>query len=307
MNRYTTATATLLTAMLVACSGCSSTKLGDWKLAKSLDVRRAMWWKERKPDPQVPVRVVSSWTDTVLHRPGQKSQRGFGGRLSFFGRESEEPVRVDGQLVVYAYDESKGDSSRVQPTRRYIFPREQVARLESESALGPSYSVWLPWDDEVAGPRKSISLIARFEPHGGPLLVGEETQQMLPGTALAENEPNAASESGVQLAQHTVAAPTNHQADNASTGESSSLRHEMTSSSIPLSEHWRERFASPTTVRSLRERYSPATTEPTLSQPTGAPRQLFPRKSAHYSPQSDRPSTGFPPATHPAAVQSSFR
>lgn len=308
MSRYTTVAATLLTTTLVACAGCGSVKTGGGKLAKILDVRRAMWWKEQKPDPQAPVRLVSSWTDTVLHRPGQKSQRGFGGRLSFFGRESEEPVRVDGQLVVYAYDEGKGDPSNTQPTRRFIFPRDQFERLESESTLGPSYSLWLPWDDEVAGPRKNISLIVRFEPHDGPLLVGEQTRHLLPGTALpgtalAGETPAAESgASGIQLAQHTSAPPAGLWVNDASLDGATTLRPEMTTQSIQLSQHWRERFATPSTVSSFRERYSTATTEP-----TEIPRPLFPRNSTHDSPQSVRPSTGFPPATHPAAAQSSFR
>ncbi len=308
MNRYTTVAATLLAATLVACAGCSTAKSGDWKLAKSLDIRRAIWWKEHKSDPQVPMRLVSSWTDAVLHRPGQKSQRGFGGRLSFFGRDGEDPVRVDGQLVVYAYDENKGDPRSTQPTRRFIFPREQFERLESESTLGPSYSVWLPWDNEVAGPRKNISLIARFEPHGGPLLVGEQTRHLLPGMALAGDEPAVQpGASGIQLAQHTSATPAGFRANEASMNETTTFRPEMTTKSIQLSEHWRERFATPSTARSIRERHSTATNEPTEIQSTEIPRPLFPRKSIHDPSPSDRPSTGFPPATHPAAAQSSFR
>ena len=308
MNRTTTVTVTLLSAALVACFGCSSVQTGDWKLAKTLDVRRAMWWKEHKPEPQIPVRLVSTWTDTVLHRPGQKSQRGFGGRLSFFGRESEDPVRVDGQLVVYAYDESSGDPRSAQPTRRYIFPREQFARHESESQLGPSYSVWLPWDDEVGSQRKNVSLIARFEPHEGPLLVGEQTRHLLPGTALAGDTPAVETASGtVQLAQHTTTSGTESETNVTSADGSARLRPEMTTKSIHLSEHWRERIASQSTTGGFRERYSTAATEPTAVQPAVIPRELFPPRTTEQPPRSDRPSAGFPHSSHPAAAQSSSR
>ena len=312
MNRCTIVTATLLAAALIASGGCRSAKTGDWKLAKALDVRRAMWWKEHKPDPQVPVRLVSSWTDTVLHRAGQKSQRGFGGRLSFFSRESEDPVRVDGQLVVYAYDESKGDPTNTRPTRRYIFPKEQFERMESESTLGPSYSVWLPWDDEVAGERKNISLIARFEPQGGPLLVGEQTKHLLPGTPPPGDIPSMEpTQGGIQLAQYADAPSTGLPTNNASADGSRIGPPEMTAKSIQMSEHLRERFSAPTVATNFRERYSPAATEPTMNPSTNpsaeAPRQLFPRQSTRDPRRSDRPTTGFPPATLPAATQSSFR
>ncbi len=244
MNRQTFATTLLLVTTLVTGVGCSSLNTGNWKFANSLDVRRAMWWKSKESEPQVPVRLVSTWTDTVLHRPGQKSQRGFGGRLVFFGRESEEPVRVDGQLVVYAYDEANCDPRSAQPTRRFIFPREQFTRHHSQSTLGPSYSVWLPWD-AVGGPRKNISLIARFEPHQGQLIVGEQTRHLLPGTALAEDAPaGLPNMSEIQLAQHTTAAGAESRAGNLPAKTSKSPRREMTTTSIRLSEQLRDRFAS---------------------------------------------------------------
>jgi len=134
----------------------------------------------------MPTRVVTTWTDTVLHQKGEKSQRGFGGRLSFFAHESDEPVRVEGQLVVYAFDEANRASHESHPTRRYVFPVEQFTRHESPSQLGPSYSVWLPWD-AVGGEQKNISLIVRFEPSEGPILLGEQTNHLLPGAHLAKN------------------------------------------------------------------------------------------------------------------------
>jgi len=128
----------------------------------------------------VPTRLVSTWTDTVLHRQGEQAQRGFGGRLLFFNEESDDPVRVEGQLVVYAYDDSGRAAHETHPARRFVFPATQFVRHESETTVGASYSVWLPWD-AVGGEQKNISLIARFEPKAGPLVVGEQTKHLLPG------------------------------------------------------------------------------------------------------------------------------
>ena len=271
MNHQTFATTLLLLTTLVTTFvtgvGCSSLNTGNWKLANSLDVRRAMWWKSEKPEPQVPVRLVSTWTDTILHKPGQKSQRGFGGRLVFFGRESDDPVCVDGQLVVYAYDEANCDPRSAQPTRRFIFPREQFARHHSQSTLGPSYSVWLPWD-AVGGPRKNISLIARFEPYQGQLIVGEQTRHLLPGTALPGDAPAGLPDMReIQLAQHTTAAGADSRAGNWPAKTSKSPRREMTTTSIRLSEQWRDRFASQPAPDSRRERFSTSTIQPPIQPP----------------------------------------
>jgi len=171
--------------LLIASSGCIASPTGDGKSASGWDLRKAVGLKSEEPSPQTPSRIVSTWTDTVLHKQGSAPKRGFGGRLLFFEELSDQPVRVDGQLVVYAFDDEGRAAHETQPTRRFIFPPEQFVRHESPTELGSSYSVWLPWD-QVGGPQKTISLIARFEPRGGPVVMGEQTHHLLPGTTLAE-------------------------------------------------------------------------------------------------------------------------
>ena len=187
-----------------AVSGCASTKK-SWQHVKNGDLKRAVGMKSSKPaPPEIPARIVSTWTDTVLQRTGKTPQRGFGGRLVFFTRDSEEPVRVDGQLVVYAFDETDRAPHETHPSRKYVFPRDEFARHESESQLGASYSVWLPWD-EVGGNMKQISLIARFEPEGGNYVMGEQTKHLLPGLSKTATE-HLVQEGGVgavDIAQHT--------------------------------------------------------------------------------------------------------
>jgi hypothetical protein len=166
--------------IVVAALSCTGCKSGDGFKFAELNPKRVFSRTEEKPEPQIPARLITSWSNTVLTRPGQPAKRGFGGRLIFQGPASEEPIRVDGQLVVYAYDDTDRPAYETQPSRRYIFPADQLVHYESDSKLGPSYSVWLPWD-EVGGPEKKISLIARFEPKGGPVVVGEQTKHFLPG------------------------------------------------------------------------------------------------------------------------------
>jgi len=132
------------------------------------------------PQEGTPVRMVSTWTDTVLSEPGKKPQRGFGGRIMFYEHEGKKPILVDGQLVVYAFDEAGRDATDNKPTRRYVFPADQVTMRMSKSELGASYSFWLPWD-EAGGPKTEVSLICRFEPKGGGVITGEQTRHVLPG------------------------------------------------------------------------------------------------------------------------------
>ena len=223
-----------LMVLLCAFTGCSS-------LPESLEVPQTTWWNEEETEPQIPYRLVATWTDTVLNSAGKMSQRGFGGRILFFQRGSEDSVKVNGQLVVYAYDESLGDADQVRPTRRYIFPADQFARHHSDSALGPSYSVWLPWD-EVGGPMKNISLITRFEPVGGPLIVGEQTRHMLPGEHLVEEEkkPAVHFSEGVQLTNHLQDAPPELATATNLKPSVSGTSKEMKTTTIRVPKYWKK-------------------------------------------------------------------
>jgi hypothetical protein len=132
--------------------------------------------------------VVAVWTDTVKYGGGGPAIRGFGGRLMFYATEKGEPVKVDGTLVVYAFDETNRKPSNAKPDRKYVFTPEQLSDHYSKSKLGHSYSVWIPWD-EALGQQVKISLIVRFIPEqkkdekpGGGVLVGEQCTQVLPGS-----------------------------------------------------------------------------------------------------------------------------
>jgi hypothetical protein len=248
--------AILLGAMLVGMPGCASTKK-SWKFAKNGDFKRAVGLKSSKPlPPEVPARLVSTWTDTVLQRSGKPPQRGFGGRLVFFTKESEDPVRVDGQLVIYAFDETDREPHETHPSRKYIFPREEFARHESDSQLGSSYSVWLPWD-EVGGDMKQISLIARFEPHSGNTVLGEQTKHLLPG--ISKNNPEFLVQSGgvseVNIAQHTERPTVRNvvqqmsadiPADESTSGAMNKAETKSSTTTIALPKKWERRLSTQT-------------------------------------------------------------
>src|SRR3972149_842389 len=175
----------LLIAAVLLATGCHSPWSKGWGFSDTFDLNKRIPWSDDGPREGTPIRVVDTWTDTVLHQTGKPAQRGFGGRLIFYDKQGDEPILVEGRLVVYAFDETGREITDNKPTRRYVFPADQLARHQSESELGASYSFWLPWD-EVGGPQTEISLICRFEPNGGPTVVGEQTKHVLPGTLTLE-------------------------------------------------------------------------------------------------------------------------
>jgi hypothetical protein len=140
---------------------------------------------EDEPEIEIPTRIVGMWTDTVLTKPNEKPQRGFGGRLMFYAKDPNRPVAVEGELIVYAFDETGRDPADNKPTRRYVFPPDQIPLHQSKSPVGPSYSFWLPWD-EAGGAQTEVSLICRFQPKGGSVVTSEQTRHRLPGKLTSE-------------------------------------------------------------------------------------------------------------------------
>jgi hypothetical protein len=163
-------------SLMLGGTGCS---ISDFKPSKLFSLDNT-WPFGDDIEEGTPVRVVGAWTDTVLTKQGEKPQRGFGGRLAFYDNDHEKSVLVDGELVVYAFDELGRDPTNNKPTRRYVFPADQMKLRMSESDLGATYSFFLPWD-EAGGPRAEVSLVCRFQPKKGPVVVGEQTKHRLDG------------------------------------------------------------------------------------------------------------------------------
>jgi hypothetical protein len=98
----------------------------------------------------------------------------------FFEGKNEEPVKIDGTLVVYAFDESNREANNSKPDRKFVFTPDQLPAHYSKSKIGHSYSVWLPWD-EIGGVQKEFTLIVRFQPKEGTVAVSDPVRQLLPG------------------------------------------------------------------------------------------------------------------------------
>ena len=142
----------------------------------------------KKPEYEIPRQVVPVWSDTVLHQSGVAATRGFGGRLMFYGQDKNKPIKVEGSLVVYAWDDSKGSMERA-PDRKYVFPAETLQSHYSASTLGHSYSFWVPWD-AAGGQLQHSTLISRFLSNDGTELTGAPAHVVLQGPSDASPFPN---------------------------------------------------------------------------------------------------------------------
>jgi hypothetical protein len=185
MTRYLLVTMTV--ALLAGCQtiGLDAPKsLSDKLPALTKDSR------ERAARKSAPTRIVAIWSDAVYSQAGSTPVRGFGGRIYFYN-DKHEAVPVEGQLIVYGFDDSTPDNPNKTPNRKFVFTDEQIASRHSVTELGDSYSVWLPWD-EVTGYKKTVTLMPMFVPNDGQMVTGPQTVNLLPGKARPESEAERA-------------------------------------------------------------------------------------------------------------------
>lgn len=166
--------APMLLALLTCGTGCQT-----WMKPPAF-ANPMTWFKDKSAEEKhgVPQRLVVLWADDVMEQAGKPSTRGFGGRIYFYNAE-DKPVPVEGQLTVYGYDDTipKKGSQR-NPDRKFVFTPEQFQSHFSESQIGPSYSVWIPWED-IDGPRRDISLVPVFITTSGKAIMGPQTINVL--------------------------------------------------------------------------------------------------------------------------------
>ncbi|QDU76185.1 hypothetical protein Pan97_32300 [Bremerella volcania] len=161
----------LIYLTVLAASGCSS-----------LGKMPSMPWEDEEPEYKVPLKMVVTWKDAVRYNPNDPPTRGFGGRIHFYD-ETQKPVRVEGSLTIYGYDDARqGDIDTERPNRKFVFEADKLQSHYSMSKLGHSYSFWIPWD-RAGGEQKEITLAPFFHTATGQLIMSEQSKHLLMGVA----------------------------------------------------------------------------------------------------------------------------
>ena len=194
--------------LMIATTGCSTlTTAKNTKNSK----KESSWSLFKKKEYQVPQSINVTWTYDIFTKEGKPPTRGFGGRLYFYNEKSQA-IPVEGELTIYGFDDtnrSHDGSSIESADKRFRFTAEQFTTHFSESELGASYSIWIPWD-AAPGTQKKIMLIPTFKTKDGPVLRGNAATVLLPGVISPEGEQRviqASTQNGVQRASHTSSGP----------------------------------------------------------------------------------------------------
>ena len=179
--------AAFLVCSFATCLGCSSlTPAGKNRLASTSGEPASAPLSDAPTVTQPALvqanrqmRMAAIWNEQVLHVPQEGVVQGFTGRIFFHGA-NDEPVRVDGELSVYGYDDSRELKSNI-PDYKFVFSAEELDRYFEVSQLGPSYSIWLPWENSD-GVRTPVSLVPVLKRSDGQVVVGEVARLTLSGS-----------------------------------------------------------------------------------------------------------------------------
>ena len=194
--------AVLCCILTLACTGCSSITTAKSKSGK----KDSSWSFFKKKPYQSPQSINVTWTYDIYTKEGKPPTRGFGGRLYFYNEKSQA-IPVEGELTVYGFDDTERshDGASIESAdKRFRFTPEQFTTHFSESELGASYSIWIPWD-AAPGMQKKIMLIPTFKTKDGPVIRGNAATVLLPGMTPQQDSPQviqASSPGGVQRASH---------------------------------------------------------------------------------------------------------
>ncbi|QDS91187.1 hypothetical protein EC9_54070 [Rosistilla ulvae] len=192
------------------------------------------WNKDKPPKPYPnPVKMAVTWTPDILVQPGRTPTRGFGGRVYFYNDHSQA-VPVEGELTIHGFDEALATAQQSDGIKRFRFTAEQFTSHFSESDLGASYSIWIPWD-AAGGDQKKLSLMSTFKTTGGKVVQSEAAMVLLPGRKVDLTAAKRPAVPAVRQVGHYLGGTETHQGLNANSA--------MQTTTIPLPSSFQQRLA----------------------------------------------------------------
>jgi len=258
---------------------------------------------------QTPKHMAAIWSADVLTQLGKPPVRGFGGRFYFYNAQNQ-PIPVEGQLVVYAYDDTQMVHTQGrQPDRKFAFTPEQFTQHYSPSAIGASYSIWVPWD-EAGGDQRSISLVPVFTATSGQIVMGQQALTVLPGKhpELAQQRPmQRGFRDGTAVAQRGGVQPAGHYASAALPAVREEIpRPNLNTTTIELPSTMRKRLKAAAAAEALQavDGTNPsASPAPATGSPVSGHPAVYPYTTAYSPGQLPQPSAmpPLPPASSPPA------
>ncbi len=128
------------------------------------------------------VQIICIWEQAEGRDPNGLPCRGFAGQLLFLANRNAAPVEVEGDVRIYLFDNVGSPEEQARPLRQFDFDSEAWKMHLTKSAVGPSYSVFVPYVRRGQS-NAQCALRVRLEAKNGPTIFSELSSLPLKGPA----------------------------------------------------------------------------------------------------------------------------
>ena len=159
------------------------------------------WNREEVPEASAQnpvVRIIAIWEPAEGNGLDGLPTRGFAGQIMFFTAGESTPVRADGDVRIYLYDEQGNQTQRAKPLHQFDYINGAWTTHLRLGMLGPVYQVFVPYVRKHPYRARCV-LRVRFKPkYGGPPVYSEAVTITLPGPTPPKKRQQQAKEGAPQ-------------------------------------------------------------------------------------------------------------
>ncbi|HWL08159.1 MAG TPA: hypothetical protein VNQ76_07140 [Planctomicrobium sp.] len=137
--------------------------------------------------------------------------RGFVGKIMFFAHGINPPVRVNGDVRIYLFDDHGTQEEQQHPIHQFNFDDKAFQTFLTESNLGAAYQLFIPYT-RSGTQRATCSLRIRLTSPDSKPVYSKMGTLILPGSTprapdLPVGEKSIKVDEGIKLARHETSAP----------------------------------------------------------------------------------------------------
>jgi|GEM_PF-1304573 len=165
-------------------TGCSSRNLldssllGDSFSSSIKDFQKKLFQKKKN---RIPVRCDVRWEAAKGPKLNGQPGRGFRGWVNFFAPGSPEPVKVDGDVRIYVFDDQGTIEEQAKPIHQFDFNAVTWNAYLYKKEIGPTYGLFVPYT-RPNNLEAKVSLMIRLKPKIGSVIYSDMVTIHLPGT-----------------------------------------------------------------------------------------------------------------------------
>jgi hypothetical protein len=134
--------------------------------------------KATASDPAV--QILCLWQQGEGHDPEGYPCKGFAGQVLFLSNRAASPVQIDGDIRVYLFDDQGTEEDQTKPLRQFDFDSGSWNVHLSETSLGPTYNVFIPYCRRGVKDA-NCALRIRLKPKRGPTIFSDLCNMPLNG------------------------------------------------------------------------------------------------------------------------------